>query len=80
VLNKDKPSLSEYVPSRQAVQVAAAEEVPPDWPYLPAAHTEPEQVEGVVAPTAAENLPASQLMQTEDPAIYVHTLSHTTIV
>jgi hypothetical protein len=29
-------------------------------------------------PTAAEYLPASQLVQTVEPAIYVHTLSHTT--
>ena len=29
-------------------------------------------------PEAAEYLPASQLVQTVDPAIYVHTLSHTT--
>ena len=54
------------MPSRQAVQVAAAEEVPPDWPYLPAAHTEPEQVE---APTTAEYLPAVQLVQTVAPAV-----------
>ena len=57
------------------MQAAAAEEVDPTGPYVPAAHTEPEQVE---APTTAEYLPASQLVQTVEPAIYVHTLSHTT--
>ena len=40
------------------VYVAAAEEVDPTGPCVPAAHTEPEQVEGVVAPTTAEYLPA----------------------
>ena len=29
-------------------------------------------------PAVAEYLPASQLVQTVEPAIYVHTLSHTT--
>ena len=48
------------------VQVAAAEEVDPSGPYLPAAHKEPEQVE---APTAAEYLPASQSMQTAEPGV-----------
>jgi hypothetical protein len=45
--------------------------------YFPAAQSE--QVATEVAPTAPENLPASQLVQTLDPAIYVHTLSQTTL-
>ena len=33
-----------YVPVAHGMQVAAAEEVEPGCPYLPAAHTEPENV------------------------------------
>ena len=69
------PAVAEYLPAGHDVQAAAAEEVDPAGPCVPAAHTEPEQVE---APTTAEYLPASQLVQTVEPAIYVHTLSHTT--
>ena len=65
----DKPALEAYFPAPHDVQVAAAEEVDPSGPYLPAAHKEPEQVEGVVAPTAAEYLPASQSMQTAEPGV-----------
>ena len=63
------PAVKEYLPAVQLVQVAAAEEVDPSGPYLPAAHKEPEQVEGAVAPTAAEYLPASQSMQTAEPGV-----------
>ena len=62
----DKPALDAYFPASHDVQVAAAEEVDPSGPYLPAAHKEPEQVE---APTAAEYLPASQSMQTAEPGV-----------
>jgi hypothetical protein len=65
----EKPSVAWNLPAVQLVQVAAAEEVDPSGPYLPAAHKEPEQVEGVVAPTAAEYLPASQSMQTAEPGV-----------
>ena len=67
LMQTEEPSLSEYLPSRQDVQVAASEIVDPTGPYLPAAHKEPEQLEGVVAPTTTENLPDSQSMQTEEP-------------
>jgi len=52
VLCKDKPAVSEYVPAGHGAHVAAAEEVAPVWPYLPAAHKEPEHVaaEEEVAP------------------------------
>jgi len=52
VLCKDKPSVSEYVPAGHSAHVAAEEEVAPVWPYLPAAHKEPEHVaaEEEVAP------------------------------
>ena len=65
----DKPALDAYFPASHDVQVAAAEEVVPSGPYSPAAHKEPEQVEGAVAPTAAEYLPASQSMQTAEPGV-----------
>ena len=68
LMQTEEPSLSEYMPIRQDVQVAAVKRVDPTGPYLPAAHKVPEQVEGVVAPTTTENLPASQSMQTEEPA------------
>jgi hypothetical protein len=58
------PSFSEYVPSRQSVQAAAAEEVAPGWLYLPTAHKKPEHVE---ASAVAWNLPASQSVQTVAP-------------
>jgi hypothetical protein len=48
VLAKDKPSLPEYVPSRQDVQAAAAEELAPGWPYWPTEQKEPEHVEAPV--------------------------------
>ena len=53
------PAVAEYLPAGHDVQAAAAEEVDPAGPCVPAAHTEPEQVE---APTTAEYLPASQLV------------------
>ena len=37
----DAPAL-EYVPATHEVHVAADDEVAPRWPYLPAAHAEPE--------------------------------------
>jgi hypothetical protein len=45
VLKTKKPSLSEYVPSGQAVQVASAEDFDPPGPYWPVAQKEPEHVE-----------------------------------
>ena len=60
------PAVAEYLPAGHDVQAAAAEEVDPTGPCVPAAHTEPEQVE---APTTAEYLPASQLMQTDEPVV-----------
>ena len=60
------PAVAEYLPAGHDVQAAAAEEVDPAGPCVPAAHTEPEQVE---APTAAEYLPASQSMQTAEPGV-----------
>ena len=48
------------------MQAAAAEEVDPTGPYVPAAHTEPEQVE---APITAEYLPAVQSVQTVEPVV-----------
>jgi hypothetical protein len=69
------PAVAEYLPASQLVQ--AAELVcavkPENFPA-----SQLEQVATEVAPTAVENLPASQLVQTVEPAIYVHTLSHTT--
>ena len=43
--------------------------------YLPAAHTS----QAVLIPAAVLYLSAKQLLQTSDPAIYIHTLSHTTV-
>ena len=37
----DAPAL-EYVPARHVVHVAADDEAAASWPYLPAAHAEPE--------------------------------------
>ena len=37
----DAPAL-EYVPARHEVHVAADDEAAASWPYLPAAHAEPE--------------------------------------
>ncbi len=48
MLDKDKPSFPEYVPSRQDVQAAAAKELAPGWPYWPTEHKEPEHVEAPV--------------------------------
>ncbi len=63
------PAVGWYLPAGHDVQTAVAEEVDPTGPYLPAAQEEPVQVETVAAPTSAEYLPASQSMQTEDPAV-----------
>ena len=54
MLCKDKPAVSEYVPAGHGAHVAAAEEVAPVWPYLPAAHKEPEHIEAAeeVAPVS----------------------------
>ncbi len=41
----EEPAVSEYVPAEHGVQIAATEEVDPSWPYLPAAHKDPEHVE-----------------------------------
>jgi hypothetical protein len=43
--------------------------------YFPASQLS----QAVLTPAAALNFPASQLVQTLDPAIYVHTLSQTTL-
>jgi hypothetical protein len=49
VLKKDHTSsVSEYVPAGHGVQIEAAEEVAPVWPYLPTAHKEPEHVKAPV--------------------------------
>ena len=66
------PAVAEYLPASQPWHVAA----PAVLESLPASQLE--QVATEVAPTAVENLPAVQLVQTVEPAIYVHTLSHTT--
>ena len=58
--SRDIPEFALYLPAGHDVQAAAAEEVDPTGPYVPAAHTEPEQVK---APTTAEYLPASHLKQ-----------------
>ena len=60
------PAVAEYLPAGHDVQAAAAEEVDPTGPYVPAAHTEPEQVE---APITAEYLPAVQSVQTVEPVV-----------
>jgi hypothetical protein len=60
VLATVAPTVVEYLPAGHDVQAAAAEEVDPTGPYVPAAHTEPEQVD---APTTAEYLPAAQSEQ-----------------
>ena len=52
-----EPAVAWNLPAGHKVHAAASEEVDPSEPYLPAAHKEPEQVEGAVAPTAAEYLP-----------------------
>ena len=54
------PAVAEYLPAGHDVQAAAAEEVDPAGPCVPAAHTEPELVD---APTTAEYLPAAQSEQ-----------------
>ena len=75
VSSRYTPTAAENFPASQLVQ--AAELVcavkPENFPA-----SQLEQVATEVAPTAVENLPASQLVQTVEPAIYVHTLSHTT--
>ena len=43
-----------------------------EHPYIRASHP-------VLTPDIALYLPASQLVQTVAPAIYIHTLSHTTL-
>jgi hypothetical protein len=63
----EEPSVAWNLPAGHEVHAAASEEVDPTAPYLPAAHNEPAQVVGAVAPTIAEYLPALQSMQTEEP-------------
>ena len=72
VSSRYTPTAAEYLPASQPWHVAA----PAVLESFPASQLE--QVATEVAPTAVENLPASQLVQTVEPAIYVHTLSHTT--
>ena len=55
------PTCVEYEPAKQFKQVEL-----PAAEYLPAAQSE--QLPTAVAPSAAENLPAAQLVQTEAPA------------
>ena len=42
LLLQDVAPALEHVPASQKVHVAADDEVAPRWPYLPAAHAEPE--------------------------------------
>jgi len=65
------PTASENLPAPQASQAVLT---PEEALYLPALHSS----HAVLMPAAALCLPASQLVQTVEPAIYVHTLSHTT--
>jgi hypothetical protein len=67
---------AEKVPKPQSAQ-AEAVVAPLAAENLPASQLE--QVATSVAPTTAENLPAVHLVQKVDPAIYIHTLSHTTL-
>ncbi len=70
------PQMAPNLPAVQSMQVT--ELVCPVAPEnLPAVQSM--QVTELVCPVAPENLPALQLVQTEEPAIYVHTLSHTTL-
>ena len=50
----EAPSTAENLPAGHDVHVAATEEVDPTWPYLPAAHKEPEHIEAAeeVAPVS----------------------------
>ena len=86
----EAPVAAEYVPVSQLVQALAPEE----GQYLPWVHSvqlldeaEEEndpaehemQLEAVEAPVAAEYVPAAHPVQTVEAAIYIHTLSHTTL-
>ena len=65
------PTACEYLPAGQRSQARFAST---HFAYLPAG-----QLVQFVAPAAAEYVPAVQLVQTVDPVIYIHTLSHTTL-
>ena len=77
MLCKDKPAVSEYVPAGHGAHIAAAEEVAPVWPYLPAAHKEPEHVAAAeeVAPVSMylyiydQNSPAKTMRSNPEPEI-----------
>ena len=56
-------------------QLSHAVLTPADALYFPASQLS----HAVLTPAAALNFTASQLVQTLDPAIYVHTLSQTTL-
>ena len=70
------PAVAEYLPASQLEQVAT-EVAPTAVENFPASQLV--QAAERVCAVKPENFPASQLVHWAEPAIYVHTLSHTTL-